>query len=132
MSKKIPIKPCNLDQYWIFLLTSHWEGFGLSVAEAMAACLPVVVSNLEGVSEVVGINGECGYLVCPTNLEEISGRLRQLICNVEERVTLGSNGVKRVQQFSISKTVRSYAELYRKLITEKTSQTIPKTHSSQG
>ncbi len=124
--------PSLLRKADIFLLTSHWEGFGLSVTEAMAAGLPVVVSNLQGVKEVVGKDGDCGYLVCPTNLEEIVNKLRQLICNFEQRVILGNNGVKRVQQFSINKTVKSHAELYRRLITENNPQTNPKSLCSQG
>ncbi|MBS9392148.1 MAG: glycosyltransferase family 4 protein [Dolichospermum sp. LBC05a] len=34
-------------------MTSLWEGFGLAIVEGMAAGLPVVVSDVPGVREVV-------------------------------------------------------------------------------
>lgn len=37
----------------IAVLSSHWEGFGLAAAEAMACGIPVIVSNVPGLAQVV-------------------------------------------------------------------------------
>ena len=107
--------PSLLKRADIYLLTSSWEGFGLAVAEAMASGLPVVVSDLPGVREVVGSDGECAYLVNPTNVEAIASRLRRLICDPHERLIMGGCGKERVQQFSIDETARKYVELYKEI-----------------
>ena len=41
----------------IFIQGSAWEGFGLSIAEAMACGLPVIATDAGGVSEVMGKHG---------------------------------------------------------------------------
>lgn len=108
--------PFLLRQAHIFLLTSRWEGFGLVVAEAMASELPVVVSDLPGVREVAGNNGECGYLIDPNNVELIAGRLHQLACDQQLRIAMGKRGRQRALQFSIDKTIQHYINLYDKVL----------------
>ena len=51
-----------LPKFDVFLLLSNWEGFPISIIEAMRAGLPVIASDVGGVKEAVkdGVNG---YLV---------------------------------------------------------------------
>lgn len=51
-----------LPQYDLFILLSNWEGFPISIIEAMRAGLPVVASDVGGVSEAV-TDGKNGYLI---------------------------------------------------------------------
>lgn len=44
----------------VFLLTSNWEGFGLSAFEALSLGVPAIVSNVGGLPDIV--DNECGYL----------------------------------------------------------------------
>ncbi|MCH5719945.1 glycosyltransferase [Niabella hibiscisoli] len=46
------IKMCDLA-----ILSSHWEGFGLSAVEAMACGVPLIASNVSGLSQVVADGG---------------------------------------------------------------------------
>ena len=50
----------------VALLVTNWEGFPLSILEAMRAGLPVVASDVGGVAESVR-DGESGYLVPRAN-----------------------------------------------------------------
>lgn len=99
----------------IFLLTSQWEGFGLVVAEAMASGIPVVVSNVPGVDEVVGADGLCGYLVDPQDAKGFAMRLETLIHSNDERKRMGRNAALRAQKFSIEETAKKYINLYEQL-----------------
>ena len=45
----------------IFLLSSIYEGFGISIVEAMLSGLQIVSTNTEGPNEILG-NSEFGYL----------------------------------------------------------------------
>lgn len=51
----------HLKDYDLFVQPSIYEGFGLTVAEAMAAKLPVLVSSGQGPEEVIA-HGDCGMI----------------------------------------------------------------------
>jgi glycosyltransferase involved in cell wall biosynthesis len=54
--------PALLAEADIFVLSSNWEAFPISVLEAMRAGLPIVVSDVGGSAEAV-IEGETGFVV---------------------------------------------------------------------
>jgi glycosyltransferase involved in cell wall biosynthesis len=72
----------------IFVLPSNWEGFPLTILEAMRAGLPVVASDVGGVREAV-IDGVTGYLIPRDDAQALAERLRQLICDRDLRTLLG-------------------------------------------
>lgn len=96
----------------VFVLSSKWEGFGLVVVEAAATGLPVVASNVIGLREIVDDIG--GYLFEAGNEKDLAKQIIYAINNKEE---LSSK--KRLQKYSIEKTVSSYIELYKKVIRSK-------------
>ncbi|MCA9910174.1 MAG: glycosyltransferase family 4 protein, partial [Anaerolineae bacterium] len=48
----------------IFLMPSLWEGFGLTLLEAMSVAVPVVATNVSAIPEIVA-HQETGLLVAP-------------------------------------------------------------------
>ena len=88
------VEPEDLPGYYkrmdVLAMPSHWEGFGLTAAEAMAAGVPVVVSDVPGLREVVGDAG----LLFPVN-DDV-----KLAQAVRESLHRGKNsiGMSRVQQ----------------------------------
>lgn len=61
----------------IFLLTSDWEGFGLSAFEALSLGLPSVVSNVGGLKKIV--DESCGKLCDPDNIRSYSDEIEKLL-----------------------------------------------------
>ncbi|MEM3871982.1 MAG: glycosyltransferase, partial [Nitrososphaeria archaeon] len=103
----------------IFVLASSYEGFGLSVIEAMASKKPVVATNLPAIQEVV-VNGETGILVPPSNSKMLAEAILQLVRDKESREEMGRKGQLRATTlFDISKTVQNYEALYMKLFKER-------------
>ncbi|OOG20597.1 hypothetical protein B1C78_17220, partial [Thioalkalivibrio denitrificans] len=80
----------------VFVLTSNWEGFPLSILEAMRAGLPVVASAVGGVPESVE-DDETGYLVPRGGVRDLGDRLAYLIDHPDERVRLGRRGRERFE-----------------------------------
>ena len=73
----------------IFVLISNWEAFPISILEAMREGLPVLATDIGGVSEAIHdrVNG---ILVPPQNLSSIAQGLRLLIDSADLRQTMGS------------------------------------------
>ncbi len=109
--------PALLQQADVFLFTSLWEGFGLSVVEAMAGGLPVVVSDVPGVSEVVGRDSGAGVFADPSSPTDIAARLTELLRNEELRSEMGRSGKRRAAFFDIHRMTDDYLQLYTELQT---------------
>ncbi len=102
----------------IFLMMSHWEGFGLALVEAMAAGLPVVASDVPGLREVVTPESQAGFLVEPTDAEAIAGRLRVLLDDPALRRRMGHSARLRAADFDVGNTIAAYLELYHLVLRE--------------
>jgi len=75
----------------VFILTSYSENFGIAVVEAMAAGLPVIVSDRVGIAEDLR-RGRAGVVVSidPT---EVARELMRLLASPEERRNLSRKAV---------------------------------------
>lgn len=100
----------------IYVLTTWgWEGLPLTVLEAMAAGLPVVVTRAGGAPEAV-VEGETGFLVERRSADDLEIAFRRLIDNSQLRQIMGANARKRVcQHFSIPPMAQKVAEIYERL-----------------
>jgi glycosyltransferase involved in cell wall biosynthesis len=96
------IDPDDVIPYYAIMdavaVPSRFEGFGLTAAEAMAAGLPVVASNVDGLSEVVK-NEETGYLVPSENSDFLADRIIALLTDLDKAAVMGQAGRKRVEQY---------------------------------
>ncbi len=73
----------------LFVLPSYYENFGIAVAEAMAARLPVVISNKIDIWPKVA-EYAAGWIV-PTEIEALTKALAEALSNAEEREQRGQN-----------------------------------------
>ncbi|MFO0884190.1 MAG: glycosyltransferase family 1 protein [Pirellulales bacterium] len=80
-----------------FVYPSLYEGFGLTVLEAMACGVPVVTSNTTSLPEVAG---DAAILISPEETEAIAAGLLQLLEDSALRDRLIAKGLERVKQFT--------------------------------
>jgi len=82
----------------IFAQPALYEGFGLTVIEAMACGLPVVASRNGGPSEIIS-HSENGLLIDPTRQEDIAGQALRLVRPGGEQLwqKLSLAGIQRVR-----------------------------------
>lgn len=96
----------------VLVAPSISESFGLSVAEAMAMEIPVVVSDIGGLKELVhdGVNG---YRLNPSDINGFVKRTVEFIQNQDKLSSFGKAGRERIEnQFSITKTAEQFGELF--------------------
>ena len=81
----------------VFLFPSAMEGFGLTVAEAMASGLPVVGSDRGSIPELVA-DGEGGFVCSPSEPARFVERLLLLLGDREIRGKLGAASRERARR----------------------------------
>lgn len=96
----------------VYALPSLFEGFGLSCVEAMAAGLPVVASDVEGLREVVGA---AGLLCDPRNPADIAAKLRRVCEDAPLRARLAAAGAGIASTYNEAATFEKTLALYRQL-----------------
>lgn len=101
----------NLCNYDLLVHPSHYEGFGLIVVEAMAAKVPVLVSDNDGPMEIIE-NGKYGFYFQKGNIEDCAFMIERIIRmeSLEELCERAYSHVK--EKFEIEKTAERYLELY--------------------
>jgi glycosyltransferase involved in cell wall biosynthesis len=91
---------------------SQWqEAFCLSVAEGMAAGLPVIVAKIGGLPELV-TEGENGYLFDPQNYQSLAASILKLAGDKELRQRMGRDGrEKAIERHNLKKNVAKWIEM---------------------
>lgn len=87
-----------------FILPSLYEGFGLSVVEAMACGAPVIVSRVGALPEVVG---KAGLYVDPQDADGMAEAICRLAEKTELQETLRCKGMEQARQLTWERTARA-------------------------
>jgi glycosyltransferase involved in cell wall biosynthesis len=106
--------------YSAILIPSIWEGFGLVAVEAMAAGLPVICSNVPGLSEV--IDHKFAFLFDPTRQDEIQVAISRAISSgylTDSRIRLRMR--ERAKQYDLPQMVDQHLKIYAQLLAPSTS-----------
>jgi glycosyltransferase involved in cell wall biosynthesis len=100
----------------LLVLPSLWEGMPNVVLEAMAAALPVVASDVEGVREALQ-GGSLGLLCRPGDAEAFADLINQVLSDTAGRSQVAACAQAYVhQEFTWEAVVERYERLYAELI----------------
>lgn len=83
----------NLKKADLFILPSLHESFGLTVLEAMACSLPVIVTDQVGASDHV-LEGKNGFVVEASSPEKLADKIKYFYDNPEEKLSFGKESRK--------------------------------------
>jgi glycosyltransferase involved in cell wall biosynthesis len=92
------------------------ESFGVAIIEASACKLPVIVSDVGGLPEVVD-NGNTGYIVSSKDSKAIAEKLYELVFDESKRKSMGNKGRKKVAElYDWNKNVDKMETIYQDMI----------------
>ena len=96
----------------VYLSTSHWEGFHLTVAEAMACGVPPVATDCNyGPREIIH-DGIDGILVPVGDIEAIANGVIQLLQDEDYRQQLSDKAKIRAKDFDVSVIIKEYERIF--------------------
>ena len=123
-----PIPPSGLTDYFrqadIFIFPSICqEAFGMPIAEAMVAGVPVVATQAGAFPELVE-DGKTGILVKRSDADALAEAIIQLLADEQQRKSMGSAGCeKAVDSFSFEKIADDLLSQYESLLNKEVART---------
>jgi glycosyltransferase involved in cell wall biosynthesis len=98
----------------VAVVPSLYEGFSLPAVEAMACAVPVVATTAGALPEVLGRDGEAGFLVPPGDSPALAHAISRTLEDGPLRRRLGESGRARVlEHYSWERTAQATVDQYR-------------------
>ncbi len=118
--------PGFLDNPWavikkadVFVLSSHWEGFGNVIVEAMVCGTPVISTDCDyGPREII-THGHDGMLVPVGDVHAMSKIIIDLLTDEQLRHKLADNAKETVKRFDSRIVTRQYEQLFEDVLSKK-------------
>lgn len=99
----------------VFVLSSKYEAFGITIMEAIGCATPAVVTNVGGIPEVVGDAG----ILCKENAESLADGIIELLESDEKYDTLKESAKKRRKLFDWDLIAERVKGVYEKTLNMK-------------
>ncbi|MBW1803012.1 MAG: glycosyltransferase family 4 protein [Deltaproteobacteria bacterium] len=100
----------------LFVLSSHWEGLAIVLAEAMVFGKPVVSTATCGSDEIIE-NGKTGIIVPIKRPDIMAQAILDLLAKPDLMAQLGERGRKRViQYFNCEQYIKGYEDFYESVL----------------
>lgn len=105
-----------VSQLDVFVSASSSEAFGLAIAEAMAAGVPVVATASDGAREII-TDSETGRLTPIGDVDGLATQIAELLNDSAERKRLGDNArTKAAEDFSLARMVSETEAVYSQVL----------------
>lgn len=97
----------------LFALPSLYEGFGLTVLEAMACGTPVVCSHTSSLPEIAG---DAARYFNPTDVQAMAEVMHQVLEDKESQEEMRARGLAQAARFSWSRAAEETMAVYHRLM----------------
>jgi glycosyltransferase involved in cell wall biosynthesis len=98
----------------LFVSPSDYEGFSLTLVEALGCAIPVVTTSVGAAPEIIR-DGSNGFLCLPRDQEALRAAIALALGQQHRWASIGALARESVQAFDIPQVVEQYALLLREL-----------------
>jgi glycosyltransferase involved in cell wall biosynthesis len=98
-----------------FVYPTLYEGFGLTVLEAMACGVPVIAGEVPAIREVAG---DAIMRVNPRDLVELAAAIRRVLIQKDLQQQMRERGQARAREFQWRRAAEATLSVYRSVMTE--------------
>ena len=105
----------HLHEYDLYVQPSIYEGFGLTVTEAMAAKVPVLVSENQGPLEIID-NGKYGYFFKDQDADDCAAKIKIFLTRQNETAQIEKAYQRVLRLYNVKATANTYLEKYNEFI----------------
>lgn len=100
----------------IYVMTSHLEGFGLALLEALKHGIPCIAFDCPfGPSNLIKEN-QCGYLIEDGNIPRFVEKLSSLMRNENTRKSFSSEAIERAKVYSVESVMNCWKQLFESIV----------------
>jgi len=97
----------------VFVMPSHYEGFGFPALEAMACGCPIVASSTSSLGEIVK---DAGLLVDPNNVKNIINQMETMLNEESLRIKYRKMGIERAKIFTWKNCADETWSVYKEIL----------------
>ncbi len=102
----------------VFMMTSNYEGFGMTLTEALQyGCIPIAFNTYSAVKDIIQ-DGNNGYLIAPGDEKTYACKILSLIHDEKLRSALMQNGLNSIAKFQIEAIGQQWLDLFKSLSNE--------------
>ena len=103
----------------IFLMTSAYEGWPMTIGEALQkGCVPVVMDSFSAVYDMI-TDGKEGFITPNGHLKSFIEKVRFLMDNPMECARMATNGIKSSKRFTIDNIGQKWVDLLKSVINDR-------------
>lgn len=100
----------------IYVMTSVYEGFGLSLVEAMSCGLPSVVFDCPSGPAEILTDGKDGFVVPLKDINSLANKIELLISDRQLRLRMGEEARKSAEKYLPEKIMNQWVQLFKRKI----------------
>jgi glycosyltransferase involved in cell wall biosynthesis len=116
----------------LFILPTIADNFPLTILEAMAYSVPIISTNVGGISEMI-IPGETGLLCPPRDAAALAEKIDYALSNPEHCMKMAEKSYKRFNEmFTFNRMIDQYEEVLKKTIVDRLKKTGTPGHDKDG
>lgn len=108
----------NLLKGSIFMMTSRWEGFPMTITEALEMGLPVIAYDIPAMEPLV-TDGIEGRIVPAFQQDKLVEAMLKTAANEEERKRMSQNAIAKAKELEPEQIVKQWLQLIEEVVGEK-------------
>ena len=109
-----------LPTFDMFVMSSLWEAMPLTLLEAMAARLPIVVTDVGDNRNLVGGDGTCALVVPPADAQALASAISRLSADPALGAKLGAQGGAAFEhRFTVGHMVAAHERFYEEALAKR-------------